>query len=583
MSAKRKNDTPTYTAFSAYMKHIVQVNLPYRHGPTPLQQLANELGVHPSAASDWLRGKVLGRHPLTEANFEHFLELYFGKPGLENYDILQWWVANGPERFQRVAQQPRWRFRAQLQFPPHYVPRKKILSEMRQRFREARNENVQIMGLVGPPGVGKTTLMRAWALEMREREEFSGVFEIVDPEGEGVDWARSFWRIRPLSTTADRGRLFLVDDLKAYKHLDTLVKHLQSQDFVVFTSRLEKVAQYVLPRFMVTVGPLEQREALDLAQRFLPSWQEEDEGHLLQLGALVNWNVFGLLLGLSDAARYGWEATFCRLQHPPEPRSEVETFLGRLFWMNYETLGREGAVYQEAFAKLGGVPYFRVYSTTSLAAIWDVSFEQALSWANIMARETELMAKGSSDQWQLHEQAYHFAQQLFSRLPPEARASVKRWMKRQSQMPAFQERKRALANARVKLRFPSPAARCSGKHVLKRVWERARFAESTEWRLMKETPRWFTSDEFVLGYALEQRPLNKIFSLWVYLSVLGIGWGMWKRLSGYSWGVFTLGMILLGGYLLWESAPAERQWQALLGPLSERCESMKLSDAFLRR
>jgi len=29
MSAKRKNDTPTYTAFSAYMKHIVQVNLPY--------------------------------------------------------------------------------------------------------------------------------------------------------------------------------------------------------------------------------------------------------------------------------------------------------------------------------------------------------------------------------------------------------------------------------------------------------------------------------------------------------------------------------------------------------------------------
>ena len=552
-----------YAEFGAYMEHIVRANQPVNSRRTTRQYLADKLNVHISLISSWFQGKVTGKHPLTEAAFEQFLQEFFGKPGLEDYGTLRAWVAKGPERLQKVAEQPHWRFMADLRPPTHYVAREKILSEMRRMFRIATRDGLQVLGLQGHPGTGKTTIMKAWALWGKEEGEFNGVFEIADQDDKSTDWLRPLWRSRRFSDTS-QGRLFLFDDVRRFAHLQALLEHLQPKDFVVFTTRLEKVAQNIPPKFLIRVGSLGKKEALDLARQMCPAWREDDAEHLHILWELVEGNILGLRLGISEAARRGWVDMLRELRNLPEPHDGEGVFLERLLQMNYHTLGMEGALYQEAFARLGGIPHFHAYSTATLAAVWGVSFEEALRWAHRIAGVTQLMAQSGLDEWQIHDLPYQYARRLFGKLPHATQAEVKKWVQRQRRTETFEAQRRALAQARVNLRFPSIAARLSQKGLPRRVWERARHNKNTEWALLEQFPGLFTSDEFVLGYDIEQRFLNRTFPFWGMMGAVLIALG----LRGGSWVKMLLGAGILV-FLGVESLFAEKKWQALLGRLEK--------------
>lgn len=559
----------------------------------------------------WFAGDVVARAPgkrshtsLSVRNLKKIITAFAGKPGLQGWDELRFWLSLGPKHFsEKIRNDPEIRALFKIKsvrigeeassvLPDTHIMRTEILQKILQCYYEMRISHTMppVLGIVGAPGAGKTTLCELFA---RFPIATTGDERIVygyDTEEENV--GNFLWHLgqragahptedehttetvtRHLKELHEAHPVIYIfhNGIRHASHLDALLSTLTPECFVVFTSITDSnMTAHVSA--CIEVPPLNEDEALELASKILKRPLKSDgkgKDEAPPLSSEEKQIILGIAdrmmnspLGISSALRLTYNKDYtlpkildsCKII-PENKDMDIQKRFLHVFALHYEALE---PILQESFAMIGAMKHFRMLTDSSLAALWQVSDEVAARQRayEIQAR-TWLLEPVGENAWRMHEQVWAYTQILYHDLPADVRKSAEKWMERERKSPSMQNLK-AEAGRKFStwdtlrhqihfLKYHAPS------NILRRLWTflRTGYYPGPEWDALREIPRALSSTEYALAVFAAKREkqwLTPLVTVGMYSHVIIAEHG----LNRFGLPVFktTIGRRLTKGYII---------------------------------
>jgi hypothetical protein len=209
--------------------------------------------------------------------------------------------------------------------------------------------------------------------------------------------------------------------------LDELLSLISPNSLLIATTRSSSVVLAAETDSVLSIPPFVWEEVLDYS-RLVSGETPISTKMLHEIAGLVENNPLGLSLALKSAAQFRPDITVAQLKHESTVvATDVERELNRPIRMGFEMLA---APLKWAFQQLAKLPYHHSYSVTELAKLWNVSIEQALSWAALFSKDAGLLHSCSRNRWRIHRRVYNFSRSLSSVKSGHRLRSRYSWMKR---------------------------------------------------------------------------------------------------------------------------------------------------------
>ncbi len=227
--------------------------------------------------------------------------------------------------------------------------------------------------------------------------------------------------------TGTKRLLFYVDALRHIDQLEGLLSILSPSSLLIATTRNSSVIMAAEANSVMDIPPYEWDDALKYS-RLASGERPISVEHLREISELVRYNPLGLNLALKNAAQFRPEVTIAQLKREDHNiATNVERELTRPLQMGYEMLE---VSLSWAFRQLAKSPYRSDYDIHVLMELWNVSEEQALSWATSLSTDAGLLQPSKQDDWHLHQQVYNYSRSLSGVKTGHRLRSVYRWRKR---------------------------------------------------------------------------------------------------------------------------------------------------------
>ena len=440
-----------YSEFGEYFLDLVLVNLPpgvEKNTRQAVLYVKVQIGSDLTLIYAWFRGRIDGRKSLSIWIFKDLIEHFMGKPGLKTLSTVQHWISLGPPKYLVILDDPQfklWLIERQIAvgFPIHrseQIRRTGLHNEIRERLI---NRQGRSLILHGPPGVGKTSLLETLYHYPLLQARFEQTFWLVGKHdrthllstalnqislGLGIPMAEPGELMTRIGMkTGTKRLLFYVDALRHIDQLEGLLSILSPSSLLIATTRNSSVIMAAEANSVMDIPPYEWDDALKYS-RLASGERPISVEHLREISELVRYNPLGLNLALKNAAQFRPEVTIAQLKREDHNiATDVERELTRPLQMGYEMLE---VSLSWAFRQLAKSPYRSDYDIHIFAELWNVSEEQALSWATSLSTDAGLLQPSKQDDWHLHQQVYNYSRSLSGVKTGHRLRSVYRWRKR---------------------------------------------------------------------------------------------------------------------------------------------------------
>ena len=493
---------PSHPLFGIYLYRLLVINLYASEPKSPeldgslvercvdyLRKAVPATRAYRSDIRKWINGyveyQVQGRENkkgLSVPMLKQIVTAFAGKAGLKTLDQLRFWLSLGPERYRRVLLYDpeilglHWISSSSdaetcVTFRDDYIERTEVLQRILSTYDKMRRSFVMpaALGIWGVAGRGKTTLCEVvqcfpLLVSKRERiiytyaddteeEDVRGFLYTLWPDernpfpGEECDLEVIQRQLRKLHQEKPTIYIFC-GSIKHRAHLDALISTLTPECFVMFTTKAPDVAS--LAYESIEVFPLSEDETLQLASRVLrrplepdekdtsPPLTSDDKQMILKIAELQLHTPLGVLFALHLARSGAYTLSEVMRQCRITPGGEdvpVRECLLTVFRLNYELLPRS---LQRSFVLFGAMQHFRSFTDQSLAALWQVSVEEAHQRADNIRAYTRFLKPVGDDAWSMHEQVWLYIQTLYRDLPSEVRTNAEKWLEREQKSPSMQ-------------------------------------------------------------------------------------------------------------------------------------------------